>query len=336
MKNDKLSDLGEQGVISLFESLSKELPFLPQIVKGIGDDAAVLDIGDKYLLITTDTLIEGIHFDWRWFDPFQLGYKSLAVNLSDIAAMGGKASYFLISIGLPKKFLKESLRKLSEGIKTLAKKYSLSLIGGDTVESPKTIINITVIGQVEKDKILLRSGAKVGDAIFVSGHLGDAAAGLALLKKGLASQNPLFSQLALAHLLSEPELALGQCLANTKKVHAAIDISDGIAKDLRLLCEASGVGAKIHHDLLPISDACYEAANLLNEDPINWAVGGGEDYCLLFTAPKDQAEDIEKTVSTTLNRKLYIIGEIIEKGDIYIDTAKGLKRLKVSGFNHFL
>jgi thiamine-monophosphate kinase len=330
MKNDKLTDLGEQGIIALFEALSKSLPSFPQIVKGIGDDTAVLDMGNKYLLITTDVLIENIHFDWKWFNPFQLGYRCLAVNLSDIAAMGGEARYFLVSIGLPKKFLKESLKKLTTGIKNLAKRYSLSLIGGDTVAASKTIINITVIGQVDKDKILLRSGAQIGDTIFVSGHLGEAAAGLALLKKNLIARNPLFPKLASAQLLPEPELSLADCLANTKKVHAAIDISDGIAKDLNLLCEASGVGARIYQDLLPISKACYEAAHLLNEDPINWALQRGEDYRLLFTVPKDQAENVKKIVDMALNRKLYIIGEIINEG-IYLDTEK----LTIGGFDHF-
>lgn len=330
MKKDKLIDLGEQGIIALFESLSKDLPSFPQIVKGIGDDTAVLDMENKYLLITSDVLIENVHFDWQWFNPFQLGYRSLAVNLSDIAAMGGEARYFLVSISLPRKFLKESLKELIAGMKSLASHYSLALIGGDTVASPKTIINITVIGQVDKDKILFRSGAQVGDAILVSSHLGEAAAGLALLKKDLTSENPLFSQLTLAHLLPQPELDLANCLANTKNVHAAIDISDGIAKDLNLICEASRVGARIHQDLLPISRACYEAAHFLKEDPINWALQGGEDYGLLFTVPKDQVENIKKIVSVALNRKLYLIGEIIKEG-IYLDTEK----LNIGGFDHF-
>ncbi len=330
MKKDKLIDLGEQGIIALFEALSKGLPSFPQIVKGIGDDTAVLDMGNKYLLITTDILIENIHFDWKWFNPFQLGYRSLAVNLSDIAAMGGKARYFLVSIGLPKKFLKESLKELIAGIKSLARRHSLALIGGDTIAAPNTIVNIIVIGQVDKDKILLRSGAQMGDTIFVSSHLGEAAAGLALLKRNLIAKNPLFSKLASAHLLPEPELSLADCLANTKKVHAAIDISDGIAKDLNLLCEASGVGARIYKDLLPISKACHEAAHLLNEDPIDWALQGGEDYGLLFTVPKDQAENVKKIVSAALNQELYVIGEIIKEG-IYLDTEK----LNIGGFDHF-
>lgn len=325
--------LKEKNIISLFEEMAKATPSPSFLLKGIGDDAAVLEFADTYLLYTTDLLVENTHFRWEWMPPFALGYKSLAVNLSDIAAMGGKPECFTVSIGLPEDFPEEKLFAILKGLESIARKYKVSLIGGDTVQSEKTVINIMVIGQAKKNQVLFRSSAQVGDVIFVSGYLGDAAAGLAILEQGIEDES--FSLLIKAQLLPEPEVALGCYLAQTGLVHAMIDISDGIASDLGWICQESGVGAFIYHDLLPISPACKRAASRLHQDYLSWALGGGEDYRLLFTAPQETADELRQKVAEEFKREIFIIGEITAGDRVYLVHNGQKKDITGKGYSHF-
>ncbi|MCD6320055.1 MAG: thiamine-phosphate kinase [Candidatus Desulfofervidaceae bacterium] len=325
--------LKERDIISLFKEIVKVTPSPSFLLKGIGDDAAVLEFAETYFLCTTDLLVENSHFRWEWMPPFALGYKSLAVNLSDIAAMGGKPECFTVSIGLSEDFPEEKLFGILKGLESIAKKYKVSLIGGDTVRSEKTVINIMVTGRVEKDQVLFRSGAQVGDVIFVSGCLGDAAAGLAILEQGIEDES--FSDLIKAQLLPEPEVALGCYLAQTGLVHAMIDISDGIASDLSWICQESGLGAFIHQDLLPISPACKKAAKRLKQDYLSWALGGGEDYRLLFTASQETADELKQKVAEELKREIFIIGEITAGNRVYLIHNGQKKDITGKGYSHF-
>jgi len=327
--------LKEKDIISLFEEIVKVAPSPPFLLKGIGDDAAVLEFAGNYLLCTTDLLVEDTHFRWEWMSPFALGYKSLAVNISDIAAMGGRPECFTVSVGFPKDFSEERLLEFLRGLESIARKYKLSLIGGDTVHSEKTIINVMVIGRVEKNQVLFRSGAQVGDVIFVSGYLGNAAAGLAILEQGIEKENELFSQLIKAQLLPEPEVDLGYYLAQTGLVHAMIDISDGIASDLTWICQESGVGAYVYQELLPISPACKIAAKRLNQDYLSWALSGGEDYRLLFTAPKKTADELKQSVAKALNKEIFIIGEVTAGARVYLIQDGQKKDITGKGYTHF-
>ena len=197
----------EKDIIFLFKEIIRSASTPSFLLKGIGDDAAVFTINEKdCLLITTDLMVENVHFVKDWMPPFALGYKSLAISLSDIAAMGGRPEMFTLSIGLSPEIETDYILQLKEGLKSIALKYNVTLIGGDTVRSEKIVINTMVIGRTRKERLLLRSQAKVGDVVLVSGYLGEAAAGLELLKKGIKRAD--WESLIKAHLLPEPEVLL--------------------------------------------------------------------------------------------------------------------------------
>ncbi|MBI5026426.1 MAG: thiamine-phosphate kinase [Nitrospirae bacterium] len=333
----KLSELGEFGLIRrLKKSLQK---ISPQVLEGIGDDAAALRPSKKKLLITTDMLLEGIHFDLRFYTLLQLGYKTLAVNISDISAMGGTPKYFLLGLGIPGGYTSQAIDELYSGIKTLAEKHKIEIIGGDTCASKHgLILSGTLLG--ETDTVIKRSGARAGDSIFVTGTLGDSAMGLILLKrlkrpvkmqnekckmknlnfKIYHSQLSLYNVLPLLkrHLMPEPRF-----LKTTTGITAMIDISDGLLIDLCHICEESNVGAKIYLNKIPISKELLSASKLMKINPIELALKGGEDYELLFTAPAGSK------VNGTL------IGEITNKGRVMVDASGKETPFRPEGYEHF-
>ena len=313
-----LSDLGEFGLIKTLQTQCIETS--PEILKGIGDDAAAVKIRADKTLITTDMLLEGIHFDLSFTTFYQLGYKTLAVNISDIFAMGGKPKYFLLSIGIPKNYQSKNIHELYSGIRKIAKKFGIAVVGGDTSASRHgLVLSGTLIG--EAGKIIMRSGAKEGDSIFVTNTLGDSAMGLMLLKK-LRTKNWKLrtSQLKLIkrHLMPEP-----QPLKDTKKVTAMIDVSDGLLIDLTHICDESKVGAMVYIDKIPISEELAETAKKLSMDPVKFALKGGEDYVLLFTAPPG------------IKTNAVEIGKIIGKGRFLVDIKGKKIPFKAEGYEHF-
>jgi thiamine-monophosphate kinase len=324
----------EKDIIFLFEEIVKSASTPPFLLKGIGDDAAVFTINEKdCLLVTTDLMVEDVHFVKDWMPPFALGYKSLAISLSDIAAMGGRPEMFTLSIGLSPDLESDYIFQFKEGLKSIALKYNVTLIGGDTVSSEKIVINTMVIGRAKKERLLLRSQARVGDIVLVSGCLGEAAAGLELLKKGI--KRPAWDGLIKAHLLPEPEVSLAQTLASSDLVHTAIDISDGIATDLAWICRQSQVGARVYQEKLPISLACKEAAMFLQIDPILWALRGGEDYKLLFTAPPETVPKLKKLAWEKCKKDIFVIGEIIEGNRVILVTPQEEIDITGKGYEHF-
>ncbi len=323
----------ERELISLFNKIAKELHH-SSLIKGIGDDAAVISLtSEDNLLVTADLMIEDIHFIRDITPPYALGYKALTISLSDIAAMGGCPDFFTLSVGFP--CLEDSyFSEFSAGLKAASQKFRVDLIGGDTVKSEKIVVNTTVLGRVKAKKVLLRSCAQVGDIILVSGYVGDSAAGLALLKQGIKS--PDLDPLIRAHLMPEPEVLLGQCLADLDGVHAAIDLSDGIATDLAWICTQSGVGARIFEERLPISELCVQAANFLGLNALNWALSGGEDYKLLFTVAPEAVSQIKEAVFRKLQRRLFEIGEITDgKGTMLVTTSGEQRDITFEGYEHF-
>ncbi len=219
-----------------------------QLVRGIGDDCAVIRRGaDLVELVTTDTLVAGVHFEPAWHPPELLGRKAAAVNLSDIAAMGGRPRYAFMSLGLAADYQPEWLSSLITGFLARLEECGAVLAGGDTVSSPKgTVLSVTILGEAAADRVLLRSGAAVGDLILVSGSLGEAAAGLELCRRGYHATAPAtWQSLLKAHLDPEPELELGALLAASGMVSAMMDLSDGLATDLAHICRESGVGAEV-------------------------------------------------------------------------------------------
>lgn len=332
-----LSTLGEFGLIEL---LSRGLPVTrTDVVKGIGDDAAVLRVGgENWLLFTTDMLIEDVHFSFSHAAPEQVGYKALAVNVSDVAAMGGWPAHALISLGVPLSVPVEVLKGIYAGLKRAAGEYGVSIVGGDTVKSPgRLIINVALLGMVEAGRALYRSGARPGDLIFVTGPLGNSAAGLYLCRHPEIPVSPETAGfLRFAHLEPRARVGAGRILAKTGKVTAADDISDGLASELHEICRASGAGCRIRDEALPVDPRMREAARAAAGDPLDWALYGGEDYELVFTVPAESAASVKQGLRTD-HQDCHLIGEILpqNEGVCRVLPDKQVIPLELRGYDHF-
>lgn len=313
-------------------------------VTGIGDDAAVLQTTTgKDTVVTTDLLIEDIDFRRTTISPYLLGHKALAVSLSDIAAMGARPRWSLISIGVPNDVWQtEYLDRLYSGWFELANRYDVQLIGGDTSRTEeKIVIDSIVLGECTAGQAVKRSGAKPGDQIFVTGSLGAAAAGLRLVERGahLAEQNlhdedsQKLDHVLLRHLRPEPRVGWGIVLGEEEIATSMIDVSDGLSSDLNHLCSASGVGALIDSSLLPIDNQVTELCGRRALDPLQLALHGGEDFELLFTVrPRDVGRLARKVDGTPINR----IGEIrVQDEGVQISEGSRIWQLNPGGWRHF-
>jgi len=307
------------------------------VVLGIGDDCAAVALdGDDYLLWTVDTLVEGVHFDLAYTSLGQLGWKSLAVNLSDIAAMGGEPRYALLSLGWPRTRDRTGALEFADGLAQAARQYGVAVIGGDTVASREGImVTISLTGVVPAPQMLRRAGARVGDLIYVTGALGESAAGLEVLRRGLKVEPHLREALSLAHLAPRPQLQAGRLLAQQALATAAIDLSDGVATDLFHVCQASRVGARLTAAALPVSPRVQAVAPDLGQDPLDLALKGGEDYQLLFTSPAGQAGALEQAFSQAGLPLPFCLGEIVAGDRVLLSTAVGEEDISGQGFDHF-
>jgi thiamine-monophosphate kinase len=282
----KLSQVGE---FRLIEKIRRTAPVGRGVRLGIGDDAAWVECSS--CLLTTDLLLEGIHFDLKWTSLFDLGYKSLAVNLSDIAAMGGVPAYATLSMGIPGSFTTQQVDEFHRGMNFLARKSAVSLVGGDTSVAGSLLISVCLLGHAPYQPISRRC-AKVGDDIYVTGTLGDAALALELLK----TKSPALRRSAASYLLKRHHQPSARCragilLARRKLAAAMIDVSDGLLQDLGHICKASGVGAVVWEESLPISPPYRALA-----DDSRWALSGGEDYELLFVGRRHKRAAIQSLV----------------------------------------
>lgn len=309
------------------------------LIKGVGDDCAVID-GPSNLayLLTTDALVEGVHFNAGWMTLENLGAKALAVNLSDIAAMGGEPKFFLVSIGLPKKTAAQTSRKIYSGMLRVARKFGVELIGGDTVASPKGIvISITVVGQCEKKEILLRSGATAPQPIYVTGKFGSSGLGLRALRAGVRKgfTAPFISK----HLNPFPRLAEARLIAVSKMAGAMIDSSDGLYADLSHIADESGVGFTIEMQKIPVAKNLYSVANKLRKSPTDLILAGGEDYELIFTVKSDKRTQFEKFMQSNKRLKNCVrcIGRIEANPKIrrVIGIDERVLKINNSGYDHF-
>ena len=297
------------------------------LVLGIGDDAAVVRGAARLSLLTTDLLIEGVHFSASLNPPRYLGRKSLNVNLSDIAAMGGRPKFALLGLALRKGIDEAWVRDFFKGLKSAAEEAGVSLIGGDISAASMVVVSMSILGEAKV--FIPRSGARPDDMIFVSGTLGDAAAGLRLLRKGFRlGQDRSADFLLRAFLDPLPQLALGRALSRLKAASAMIDMSDGLSVDLLHLCEESGTGAEIDRDRLPLSSALCR----FEKRPELLALHGGEDYQLLFTVSPDNAGKIAR-----LGRRFRIrqIGRMTRGKAVQVVDQSGRKRpLEAKGYEH--
>jgi thiamine-monophosphate kinase len=339
-KRTEISTLGEFGLI---ERLAKPFSLLnADSLTGIGDDAAVIANGDTSLLLSTDLLVEGVHFDLRYMPLKHLGYKAVAVNVSDIAAMNGKPGQIVVSLGLSNRFSVEAVEELYSGIRSACEAYKVDLVGGDTAASPSgLILNVAILGQAARDKVVKRSGAKPTDIVCVTGDLGAAYLGLQVLEreKEVFLSNPdnqpdleKYQHLVQRQLKPEARMDIIYDLEDAGCVPSAmIDVSDGLASDLFHICKQSGVGVRIFEDKLPIDHSAYETAVEFRIDPTTAILNGGEDYELLFTVSQKDYDKISK------HPDIHSIGYVHEKThEKLLITKQGTPvPLKAQGWDHF-
>jgi thiamine-monophosphate kinase len=361
----KLSQIGE---LPLLEEIQKKFgKYSSRILVGIGDDAALIKASSENLLVTTDMMVEGIHFNLSFATPYQLGFKLVSVNVSDIFAVGGKPKFLLLSIAMNKSTEKTVFDSFFDGVHQAMNLYGLSLVGGDISASQGGIsVSATVIGYAKK--YIKRSGARIGDRIYVTGNLGDSACGLALLKKikrpiplenseelrakGKVSRDVVKKQRVKSKWhenFCSPLYALRSMLAKDKvswsdvepllrrhlmpvarnprefvgNATSMIDISDGLLIDLSRICDESKVGARIYAENIPLSSQVRKVALCLNISPIKFALSGGEDYELLFTAPANK------------KIKAKCIGEIVKSQRVIVDNSGKEKQFSAQGYQHF-
>jgi thiamine-monophosphate kinase len=304
----------------------------------LGDDAAVLNApADRQIVVTTDMLVEDIHFRRDWSDPYSIGWKVAAVNLSDIAAMGADPTFSFLSLAFSAQETVENLERIYDGFSDCLNRYGARLAGGDTnAASNGLVISVTQMGSVAADEVLTRSGARVGDILLVTGTLGNSAAGLALLTEhGYPRGEKVNAATVAAHRRPQPRVFAGRAAAQTHKVRAAMDISDGLIGDVQKLCSASGVGARILTACLPISDDLREAAEELGRDPIRLALDGGEDYELLLAVASADV-DVVKAAIEAVGMPVTNIGEVIKAG-LHVIAPNGTEEWAVEGhgWDHF-
>ncbi len=330
----RVSELGEFGLIDLLAEIAGEgqnhqAASQKQLAIGIGDDAAAWHTGAATELATVDSLVQGVHFTLDTTSWKALGWKAIAVNLSDIAAMGGDARYALVSLALPGDTDVAGIADLYRGMIELGSQFGVTIAGGDTSSAPIVVINITIIGSLrDENKILTRSAARPGDRVAVTGYLGAAAAGLKILKRQLRLGPEAGDSLKQAFLKPYPRIAEGRILAE-QGVKAAIDISDGLIADLNHICRASRVGARIDTGLVPVHPAV--SANF-GDRSLELALSGGEDYELLFTA---SAAVIDRVAAAT-SCPVTVIGEVTAgKGVTLVDSEGKPVKSKKTGWQHF-
>jgi thiamine-monophosphate kinase len=325
----KLRDLGEFGLI---DRIAGQIVPRPAVRIGIGDDAAaLLPTAGCITLVTSDMLVEGVHFDLALCDPLTLGRKSLSVNLSDLAAMGGTPRHFLLSLALPEQLAVEFLDRFIAGLLETAAAFDVALVGGDTCASRcGLVISITAMGEQLPERVVSRSGARPGDLVFATGTLGDAALGLELLRAGKRT-----GRAVTRHLDPTPRVREGVALAEAGIPTAMIDISDGLLADLGHILDLSGVGARIELARLPLSGDFREFRPPAGEDPFQLPLAGGEDYELLFTAPPTRKADVLALLAG-IGTEVTVIGEVIADGRLRIIDPDGHDyRVAVRGYDHF-
>ncbi len=331
----KLGEIGEFGLIRRFSP--RFLRGLPPGAMGIGDDCAILPwIGSRRLLVTTDMLVEGTHFLRAKISARDLGYKSLAVNLSDIAAMGGRPTAAFLSLGIPGDVDVAWLDSFFAGLQGLARRERVPLLGGDTTRSSgPLVINLAVLGEAKVGRIKLRSGARPGDAIYVTGPLGDSGGGLRIILAG-RPRNRDEAALVRSHSRPRAHLAEGAWLAGRAAVMAMMDVSDGIDSDLRRIMERSGCGAAVDLDALPVSGPLRRTALRRGWKVRELAAAGGEDYCLLAAVRKDRAAAVARGFARAFSRPLVRIGTVTRAGD-GLRYFSGGERAELArrGFDHF-
>ena len=324
----KINEIGEFGLIDILKQ--NTINNKDNIIKGIGDDAAVFSVENNLLqLATTDMLVEGIHFNREFITAWQLGYKAIAVNFSDIAAMGGTPTNILISLAIPSDIDVDFMVQLYDGMKFLTKKFKANIIGGDTVACLQgLVINVTVLGTVPLPLVKYRSGAKNGDLVVVTGDLGSSAAGLEILLNKYEQEQ--YEILVKKHLMPFPQLNYGEIIANY--ANSMNDISDGLASEANEISTASEVGIMLRENKMPVLKETKEVAKVFQKDVLDYVLFGGEDYQLVFTITPEKLTQLQGELID-----LTIVGEVCSSfNGVKLERNDGtIIDIKSKGYNHF-
>ncbi len=337
--SENLNELGEFGLIERIKQ--KFSVRQPSSVTGIGDDAAVIDTGDQYTLLSTDMLTEGIHFDLSYAPLQHLGFKSIAVNVSDIAAMNGTPRQAVISLGISSKFTLEAIDTFFEGVKAACEQFDIDLVGGDVTSSRMgMVISVSILGVAAKDQVVYRHGANVNDIICVTGDLGGAYIGLQVLER---EKQEFMANPDMQPKLDDYEYVVGRQLrpiARMDVIHelrelklkptSMIDISDGLASELFHIANASGCGVAIYEERIPMDNSTYETAVEFKLDPYTSVLNGGEDYELLFTISQEDYEKIKN------HPDISMIGYVHDKskGNVFVTKDENIYPLQAQGWKH--
>lgn len=335
----KIRDLGEFGLIDRIRR------FLPAgsagVVVGIGDDVAVLRVqnGD-YLLATCDIQVEHIHFLLENISAYQLGRRIVAINVSDVAAMGGFPSWALVSLALPDHREVDFVDELYRGMRDQIEAAAANIVGGNISNSrTDVVVDFFLMGNVPPERLVCRDGARPGDLIMVTGSVGDSRAGFELMvNPQLSVSDEIYSRAVGRHLTPQPRLHEGQALGRCGLVHAMADVSDGLLGDLGHICRASLVGAEIWADDIPVGTACLEVASVSGADSLDWALAGGEDYELVLTASPEEVDEIQKMLMDDLGTPSRVIGQIVSGEGIRVLSSCGsdsVVAVERTGWDHF-
>lgn len=322
----QLKDVGE---FNFIHSIEEDTIYNPTSVSvGIGDDCAVYTASTGYdQIISTDTMVEGVHFSFHYMMPYDVGYRLMTANLSDIAAMGGIPKQIVLSVAAAEHIDTAILNEVYRGIKDQCAAYKVNLLGGDTVRIEGPMVwTVTIIGEVPKGSAVLRSGAQVGDIVGVTNYLGVAATGLGALTYSLSN----YSMTTMGHQRPDPQIQIGIQLRELG-IHSMNDISDGLSSELREISEASNVSIVIDETKIPLHEETYALATHLGTNPVDYALYGGEDFQLVFTAPKSLQRELSQMGGIT------IIGEVLAGPPMVqsVTKDKTIRLLDGKGYNHF-
>ena len=319
-----LSDLGEFGFIEQLRQMASGAA--PGLAVAIGDDCAIIEVGDDRLAVTTDAMVEGRHFRLDWLTAREVGARAMTAALSDVAAMGAAPQYSFVSLGLPPDWPAERALELARGLVEQAEAHGAGLAGGDTVAADQAFVDVVAIGRC-REHLWLRSGARVGDGLYVTGSLGGPAAAV---DARLGGREPGACWESYAH--PQPRVREAAQLEPLGVVHAAMDISDGLVQDAGHLCDQSGVGIVIRAAQVPVHTGVAQIAERLGRDPLQYALSGGEEFELLLTAPPGALAELQAAVAVPLQQ----IGEVVDGGSVVVLDATGSEvRPPVAGWDHF-
>jgi thiamine-monophosphate kinase len=325
----RVADAGERALVA---RITRRLAQAPWVVVGPGDDAAVVEPARGALeVITTDAVVEGVHFDLAFTPPEAVGHRALAVNLSDVAAMGGRPRMAVLSLALPDALPVATLDRALDGLLALADRHGVTIVGGNITRSPGPwVLDLTLLGAVGRRRILTRDGARPGDEVYVTGTVGGAAAGLAQLRADAGATGPLVDRC----LWPEPRVRVGGLLGRLRAATTCLDLSDGLAAGLRHLADASGVGLEIDADALPVDTDAAAWHTARGADAVAAALAGGDDYELLFTTRPARRGRLRAVRREARGVALTRIGTVTPAGTLRLRAASGVRELP-EGFEHF-